>query len=108
MNFQKLWENMELAKQLAKERQQPIEDAALSSIRTGMGISDDFWNDFLLLLNNAKGLGALLDIDPDKISSWAAKIEAARKQVEDSDAAEDVKQNKKMLKTGMSQQDGED
>lgn len=101
MNFQRLWENMELAKQLAKEKDQPIEDKALSAIRTGMGISETFWDDFLLLLNNAEGLGALLDIDPDKIASWSAKIGEARKNVEASDSAEDVKQNKKMLKTGL-------
>lgn len=103
MNFQKLWENMELAKQLAKEKEQPLEDKAASAIRTGMGIGENFWDDFLLLLNNAEGLGALLDIDPDKIATWSAKINDARSKVSDDDSQEEVGQNKKIMKTGMPQ-----
>ena len=98
MNFQRLWENMELA----KEKKQPVENKATSAIRTGLGISEDFWEKFILLLNNAEGLGALLDIDPDTIGTWATKINDARKQVTDADTKEDVNKNRKLVKTGLS------
>ena len=98
MNFQRLWESMELA----KEKKQPIEDKAVSVIRTGTGIDEKFWDNFLLLLNNAEGLGALLDVDPDTIGTWAAKINDARKKMSDSDSQEDLQKNRKLVKTGIS------
>lgn len=98
MNFQRLWEAMELA----KEKEQPIEDKALSAVRTGLGIGENFWADFLQLINNADGLGALLDINPDKIGTWAEKINQGLKQVQASDESEDVKKNRKLIKTGTS------
>lgn len=98
MNFQRLWESMELA----KEKEQPIEDKALSAVRTGLGIGESFWDDFMRLINNADGLGALLDINPDKIGTWAEKIKQGLKQVQASDESEDVKKNRKLIKTGTS------
>jgi len=97
MNFQRLWESIELA----KEKKQPVENKATSAIRTGIGIDENFWDNFLLLLNNAEGLGELLDVDADVIGTWANKINNARKQVSDSDDQEDVKKNKKLIKTSI-------
>ena len=97
MNFQRLWENM----QLGKEPDQPIDGAVDSVIRTGLGVSDTFWDDLVSVMNNSEGLAALLDVTEDQLSTWRPRIEKALASVKASDESEDVKKNKKLMKTGI-------
>jgi len=96
MNFHMLWEAM----QLGKEPDQPLDDQALSVIRTGMGISDTFWDEFFSVLNNAEGLSQLLDIPVEKIVTWREKIQKAIKTVHKADGEESPSKNKKLINTG--------
>jgi hypothetical protein len=77
------------------------DDAALSAIRTGIGVDEDFWESFKLVINNADGLASLLDVPADKISTWRDRVDRALEEVQKSDSAEDVSKNKKMIKTGL-------
>lgn len=98
MNFQRLWENMKLG----GEKKQSPDDKSMSAIRTGLGLREDFWDDFNLIVNNAEGLSALLDIPVEKISTWRSKVEEALDKVRDADGQSEVGKNKKIVKTGIS------
>ena len=74
----------------------------MSAIRTGIGIRDDFWDDFLQVVNNSEGLSALLDIPVIKIANWHQKIKENLDKVQKTDSVPDPKDNGKLLKTGMS------
>lgn len=43
-SFQRLWENI----QLKKESMEEEDDKGMSAIRTGIGVRDDFWEDFFI------------------------------------------------------------
>lgn len=104
MNFQRLWEQMELG----VEKEQPIEDSVASVIRTGAGVSDSFWDDFILVINNSAGLSKLLDVPEDKIGGWAEKIKSAVDAVRRADSESDPGKNSKLVKTGLPDaEDGE-
>ena len=94
MSFQALWENMKLS----KEKEIPIEDSALTVIRTGNSLSEDFWANLKLIINNSDGLSKLLDIPVEKITTWREKIDKAIKKVKDLDGESKVNKNKKILK----------
>lgn len=96
-SFQKLWENIQATKEKS-----PKDDRAVSAIRTGIGVRDNFWDDFLLVVNNSEGLAALLDIPATKISSWHDKIKQTLNQVHQMDNTPKPKNNGKLLKTGHS------
>lgn len=97
MSFRKLWENMKSSKD--NEKNSEIDPMAVTAIRTGLGLGDSFWDDFMLLLNNSEGLSALLDVSIDEISTWRKKVEDGLAQVGEEDGELDVKKNKKLIKT---------
>ena len=99
MNFQKLWENIQAEKQTEPS---PHDDQAMSAIRTGIGIRQEFWDDFLQVINNSEGLAQLLDIPVTKIAGWHEKVKHALDKVQKTDAMPDPKDNGKLLKTGQS------
>lgn len=92
VSFQKLWENIE--KNIASDKSQ-------EAIRTGMNIRDDFWDDFLLLINNSTALSELLEVPVSKIAGWHQKIKAALDSVQQADTVPDAKDKGKMLHTGL-------
>ena len=94
MSFQSLWENMKLA----KEKEPPIEDAALTVIRSGINLDEDFWTNMKLVINNSDGLSKLLDVPVEKISTWREKIDRAVKKVKEADGESKINKNKKLLK----------
>jgi hypothetical protein len=96
-SFQRLWENIQ-----AQKEKTPQDDRAMSAIRTGIGIRDEFWDDFLLVINNSEGLSQLLDIPTTKISGWHDKVKHVLDKVRQADASPDPKDNGKLLKTGQS------
>lgn len=104
MNFQRLWENMSLG----KESEQPVDDRVVSVIRTGLGASDSFWDDFVKVLNNSEGLAQLLDVSVDDIATWRPKVTDALEKVRAMDSTKEVSKNKKLVKTGLPDIGGED
>lgn len=94
MSFQKLWEEMKLS----KEKEILIEDSALTAIRSGMGLHEDFWHNFMMIINNSDGISKLLDTPVEKIVTWREKIQKAIKKVKEQDDEKEVGKNKKILK----------
>lgn len=94
-SFQKLWENMQ-----AHKENSPQDDKSMSVIRTGIGIREDFWDDFLMVINNSEGLSELLDIPSTKIATWREKVQRCLDKVNAADSSPDPKDNGKLLKTG--------
>jgi hypothetical protein len=92
-SFQRLWEQMEELDEL------PTDDKAMSAIRTGNGVSDTFWNNFLQVINNSDGLSELLDVPVEKIIRWREKIKDSLEKIEKQDKPKVHKKNK-MLSTG--------
>lgn len=109
MNFRKLWENMKDDKSQDDDFPE-ISPMAITAIRTGLGLQDNFWSDFIQLLNNSEGLSSLLGVSVDDISTWRKKIEDGLSQVGKDDGELDVGKNKKLIKTGQpdSSDDDED
>lgn len=95
-SFQKLWENI----QSDKAKKTPHDDRAMSAIRTGIGVREEFWDDFLQVINNSEGLAELLEIPVSKISSWHDKVQHALEKVKQADNIPDTKDSGKLLKTG--------
>lgn len=89
LTLRQLLEHMEASQQEDTE--------AMEAIRIGLNIRENFWDDFLALLNNAEALSELLDVPSYKISGWYAKITMALKQVQDADQSEDEHSNKRKL-----------
>lgn len=103
VSFLKIWENMHSS----SKDDHPLDDKAMSAIRTGLGIDEEFWDNFLLVINNSSGLSELLDVPVTKISSWHEKVRNALKRVQDADAVPDPKEKGKMLHTGLPKDDEE-
>jgi hypothetical protein len=94
MSFRKLWENINSEKRGTKE------DRTTSVIRSGIGIRDNFWEDFISILNNSEGLSELLDVPTTKISEWHERISKALEKVNQIDGEQKPMDNVKLLKTG--------
>jgi len=77
------------------------ESGATKAIRNGIGISKNFWDDFLLLLNNAEAVSDLLDVPVEKIGTWRESINKAIDKVHASDGEVIPKEKKRLLKTGL-------
>lgn len=94
ISFQKLWENIEKGDDIGTQA-----DAA---IRTGIGVREDFWDDFLLVINNSSGLSELLDVPVTKIAKWHERVKTALNRVQEADLTPDSsKAKKKMIHTGL-------
>ena len=83
-----------------KNSDESVENDSMAAIRNGIGIREDFWTDFLLFLNDSKGISSLLDIPIEKISSWHDKIKHNIKKVEKADNNVVTKDRGKVMKTG--------
>ena len=99
MSFRKLWENMNSDK--GNKQPQEVDESALTAIRSGIGVNETFWSDFIQVLNNSEGLSVLLDVPIDEISTWRKKIENAIDAIEARDGELNVKKNKKIMKTSL-------
>jgi hypothetical protein len=73
----------------------------MEAIRNGINVREDFWDDFLLVINNAGALSELLDVPVTKISAWHQRVKMALDKVKQADAVPDPKDKGKMLKTGV-------
>jgi hypothetical protein len=97
VSFQRLWENMQT--QRLKEADQK-DSKAMEAIRTGINVSEDFWDNFLQVINNSEALSELLDVPTTKIGSWHSKINDALSKVKQADEGPEVKKKNKMINTG--------
>jgi len=91
VSFQVLWENMASNEQ---------EEKPMAAIRTGINIRDDFWDDFLLLINNSEALSELLDVPTTTISGWHSKVHEMLSKVKKSDENPEPGKKSKMVHTG--------
>lgn len=96
MSFRQLWENMELSKKNGVH-----DDKSMDAIRTGINVRENFWEDFMLVINNSSAMSALLDVPVVKISSWHSRVKTALEKVQQTDAVPDPKDKGKLLKTGL-------
>lgn len=69
-------------------------------IEIGYNISDNFWKDFLSLLNNSRGLSELLGVPKTNMSTWNKKITEAIKAYENKQTDSFVNKKNKIIKTG--------
>jgi hypothetical protein len=101
--FLDLWESM---RRFKENEDGPLldsgeESVAMRSIRTGMGFSDDFWENFKSLCNDAEGLSELLEIPKEKITGWSSKIDDLIEQIKSKDGESDHSEKKsEMIPTG--------
>lgn len=85
-----------LIERLSKSKDSNKEEKIKEIISFGKNIRDDFWDDFILLLNNPEALSVLLDVPEDNIITWYGKI---KKYLDDKDdEAEIYKKRRKLLK----------
>jgi hypothetical protein len=94
-SFQKLWEKVR------QDDENNSEDSAMSAIRNGIGIRNEFWDDFLSLLNDSKGVADLLDVPFEKVSAWTERIKHNITKVNQADERLVPKERQKLLKTGL-------
>lgn len=92
-SFLKLWESI-------NSQNTKSTDQAAAVIRSGVGLNENFWKEFILLMNNSKGLSELLDVPLDKVSTWHQRILSKMQEVEAEDTNTEVNKNKKLIKTG--------
>ncbi len=97
VSFQKLWESIESSR---KGGRHP-DDKAMEAIRNGINVREDFWDDFLLVINNSGALAVLLDVPVTKIGAWHQSVKEALDKIKQTDAVPDTKDKGKLLKTGM-------
>lgn len=71
-------------------------------IETGYNVCDSFWEDFLLVLNNSRGLSNLLGVSRGKVSTWNKKINEALKDYKNRKTDLKVNKKNKIIKTGRS------
>lgn len=75
-----------------KDKQEKIKEI----ISFGKNIREDFWEDFILLLNNSESLAALLNVPEDVVATWHHEI---KKNLKDKDSEIEIyKQKRKMLR----------
>ena len=82
-------------------REDSQETNAMKAIRNGLGINKDFWDQFLLLLNNSEALSDLLNVPVEKIGTWYELVKNNLDKVHESDGEVIPKEKKRLLKTGL-------
>jgi hypothetical protein len=76
------------------------DDELLDIIQAGYNLDENFWNNFLSMLNNSSGLSQLLDLPTYKISSWRGKITKALEKFKKIRNNEEKNKKNKILRTG--------
>lgn len=97
-SFGSLFENMDYNKKLSKEKE---EKKAIEAIQSGLNLDEEFWRNFLLLINNSEALGSLLGVRPANIHEWRNRVSKyLRKYYEKEDLeAEGLQKKKKFVNT---------
>lgn len=98
-NFARLFENMDSFKRAKKELDDSL---SMDAIKVGMNLDENFWKNFILLLNNPDALAKLLDVPSHKITTWYSKINKYLNKYLDSaetDVGVKAKKKKRLIKT---------
>ena len=95
VSFQKIMEHMDVFRE---EQGDKTDRKATEAIRTGINIREDFWDDFLLLINNSAALAELLKVPSTRISSWRSRVQRYLDQVKAEDDVPDPKKRSKMIR----------
>lgn len=95
VSFQKMMEHMDVYRE---EVSDTSERKASEAIRTGLGIRKEFWEDFLLLLNNSAALSQLLKVPQTKVSSWRVRVQRYLNQIEAEDEVPNPKKRAKLIR----------
>lgn len=95
---------------MEKSKTSPLMDSGedgqvLNIVRAGKDLRKDedtpFWDDFISLCSNARGMAELLGVAPDKVLTWPGKIQEALDKLESHDAeSPNVKTDTTVLPTG--------
>ena len=100
-SFGELWVLMENSPLMGADEN----SESISVVRAGQNLRKEgetpFWDDFISLCSNTRGLANLLDVAPEKISNWPAKIKEALEKLETNDAEDpSIKDDTEMVPTG--------
>jgi hypothetical protein len=101
-SFGMIFERMESDKIRTKEEEERL---AIECIKDGLNIDEDFWKNFIMLLNNPENLGKLLGVPPIKISTWYSKIQKYLDKYLSSDEYDELKNAKKRKMVNTDQYD---
>ena len=94
-NFGYLFENMERAR---KHEQEYIDSQSIEAIQNGINQDENFWANFLSVLNNTEALGSLLNIPPIKMNKWRSRIQKyLNKYYENQGEEPDLKKKRKFV-----------
>ena len=96
-NFAYLFENMDRNR---RSEEQFKDEKALEAIKMGINIREDFWQDFLMLLNDTESLSALLGIPAVKMNKWYSRVgKYLAKHYDTDDGTFDIKKKRKLIDT---------
>lgn len=96
-NFSYLFENMDRNKRFEEQEK---DQKALEAIQMGMNIREDFWQDFLMLLNDTDALSALLGIPAVKMNKWYSRVGKYLTKYYDAEGEiPDIKKKRKLIDT---------
>jgi hypothetical protein len=94
-NFAYLFENMDRAR---KHEQEYVDGQALEAITNGMNVDENFWANFLSVLNNSEALSNLLGIPSVKMNKWRGRIQKYLTKYYDTQGEEpDLKKKRKFV-----------
>ncbi len=83
----------------ARRHEKEYEDAqALEAIRNGMNLDENFWQNFISVLNNTEALSNLLGVPAIKMNKWRGRIaKYLTKHLETSGDEYEVKKKRKFV-----------
>ena len=101
-SFSELWKMMETDSPLMGTDK---ETDALTVVRAGRDLRKEeespFWDDFISLCSNSRGLAELLNVAPEKITNWPARIQEKLNDLETHDAEDpSIEDEVEMIPTG--------
>jgi hypothetical protein len=101
LSFQQLWEQMHKSPLMTSGDDSRV----LTAVRVGKDMHQDgetsFWDEFITLCANTDGLSELLDVSPQKISSWPARIRENLEKLQRHDAeSPHHREEEKLMPTG--------
>lgn len=67
-------------------------------INTGKNINPNFWEEFILVLNNSEGLADLLGVSKSKVLTWKNKI---KEKMSEQNKNININKKFKIIKTGL-------
>lgn len=89
---------MELVESSKSSPDEEFDSKAIATIKTGLNIDEDFWENFKRVCNSP-GLSELLGVSRTNISNWYGKIDKYLTHVKDNELSNSNRNN--MIKTGL-------